>query len=366
MLYLLYKYFFDPDSIFSFLRLFRYLTFRIIYAMVTAFIIALFTGPSIIKFLRKSAFKDSPREEIEVINPSTKEGTPTMGGILIITAMLIPSILWCNLFNPFVQIIIAATIWFSALGIRDDMIKIREGRKDGMSKKEKLFWQASFGFILALIMLSPLSPVGLENATHINIPFYKHAIDVGWFYIPFVIFVIMATSNAVNFADGLDGLAVGPSIMLAMVFGVFAYVLGNLNLSKYFQFEFINGTGELAVFCAAFIGAGIGFLWFNSYPAQIFMGDTGSMMIGGVMGTVAVLIKQEFLFIIAGVVFVAEAASVFIQMLFINFAGRRLFLMAPLHHSYQKKGIAEPKVVIRLWIIAAIFALIALSTLKIR
>jgi len=366
MLYLLYKYFYDPDSIFSFLRLFRYLTFRIIYAMVTAFLIALLTGPSIIKLLRKNALKDVPREETEVINPSAKKGTPTMGGLLIVIAILVPTILWCNLFNPFVQIIIAATIWFSALGIRDDMIKVKDGKKDGMGKKEKLFWQSSFGFILALIMISPLSPLGMENASYINIPFYKYSIDLGWFYIPFVVFVITATSNAVNFADGLDGLAIGPSLMVAMVFGVFAYVLGNLNLSKYFQFEFFNGTGEIAVFCAAFIGAGIGFLWFNSYPAQVFMGDTGSMMIGGVMGTVAVLIKQEVLFVIVGIVFVAEAASVFIQMIFINYAGRRFFLMAPLHHSFQKKGIAEPKVVIRFWIISAIFALIALSTLKIR
>ncbi|RMF92909.1 MAG: phospho-N-acetylmuramoyl-pentapeptide-transferase [Candidatus Schekmanbacteria bacterium] len=334
--------------------------------MVTAFIIAILTGPSIIRFLRRKSLKDIPREEIELINPSSKEGTPTMGGLLIIISMILPAILWCNLFNMYTQIIIAATVWFSALGIKDDLIKVREGRKDGMSKKEKIFWQASFGLILALIMVSPLSPVGMDKATHINFPFYKYSVDIGWLYVPFVIFVIMATSNAVNFADGLDGLAIGPSILTAMVFGVFAYVLSNLKLAKYFQFEFLNGAGELAVFSAAFIGAGIGFLWFNSYPAQVFMGDTGSMMIGGVLGTIAVLIKQEFLFIIAGIVFVAEAASVFIQMVFINYIGRRLFLMAPIHHSFQKRGIAEPKVVIRFWIISAIFALIALSTLKIR
>jgi len=366
MLYLLYEYFYDPDSIFSVLRLFRYLTFRIIYAMVTALLIAFFLGPIIIRKLRLNSIKDEPRSEIDMVNPSQKYGTPTMGGILILISALVPILLWCNIFNPFVQITVFSIIWFAALGIKDDLIKVRKKVKDGMSKTEKLFWQALFGLILGILMVSPYSPIGWQSASSINIPFYKYPLNIGWFYIPFVVLVIMATSNAVNFADGLDGLAIGPSIMVAMVFGIFAYVIGNLNLAKYFQFRFTNGTGELSVLCAAFIGAGIGFLWFNSYPAQVFMGDTGSLMIGGVMGTVAVLVKQEVLLIIAGMVFVMEAASVFIQMISINFAGRRLFFMAPIHHTFQKRGIAEPKVVIRFWIIAAIFALIALSTLKVR
>ncbi|OGL38981.1 MAG: phospho-N-acetylmuramoyl-pentapeptide-transferase [Candidatus Schekmanbacteria bacterium RIFCSPHIGHO2_02_FULL_38_11] len=369
MLYFLYEHFYSNDSVFSFLRLFRYLTFRIIYAMLTAFLISIILGRPVIRWLKEKNIKDTSREELAVIDASKKEGTPTMGGILIVFSILIPAVLWCNLSNRFIQIIITTTLWFSVVGYYDDLLKIKYKNKDGLSIPKKLFCQFVFSFILGVLLISDYSPFWptTTNATLLNIPFYKYPItDLNWFYIPFVIFVVIATSNAVNFVDGLDGLAIGPIILSTLVFGVFSYVLGNMNLSQYFQFNYIKGTGELSVFCAAVIGAGIGFLWYNAYPAQLFMGDMGSMTLGGIIAVIAIMVKQEVLIVLAGMIFFIEGLTVFLQMISINYIGRRLFFMAPLHHTFQKRGIAEPKVVIRFWIVALIFALIALSTLKIR
>jgi len=365
MFYFLYEYLYAPHTIFSFLRLFRYLTFRIIYAMVTAFLISLIFGRPVIRWLKEKNIKDTTRE-LALVNASNKDGTPTMGGILIVISTLIPSILWCNLANRFVQIIIIATIWFALLGYYDDLLKIKKN-KEGLSIPKKLMLQFVFSFALGVLLVSDYSPLPATTATLISIPFYKYPVaDLYWFYILFVVFVVIATSNAVNFADGLDGLAIGPAILVTLVFGVFCYVMGNMKLSDYFQFNYIKGVGELSIFCAAVIGAGIGFLWYNAYPAQLFMGDVGSMTLGGIIAVIAIMVKQEALIVLAGMIFFIEALSVFLQMISINYIGRRLFFMAPLHHTFQKRGIAEPKVVVRFWIIAAIFALIALSTLKIR
>ena len=369
MLYFLYEHLYSPDSVFSFLRLFRYLTFRIIYAMLTAFLISLILGRPIIRWLKEKNIKDTSREEVAVIDSSKKEGTPTMGGILIVLSTLIPAVMWRNLSNRFVQIIIFSTLWFTIVGYYDDLIKVKFKNKKGLSIPQKLFAQFVFSFGLGILMISDYSPLRqtITNATLLNVPFYKYPVlDLGWFYIPFVIFVVIATSNAVNFADGLDGLAIGPTVLTILVFGVFSYVFGNMNLSQYFQFNYIKGAGELSIFCAAVIGAGVGFLWYNAYPAQLFMGDMGSMTLGGIIAVLAIMIKQEVLIVLAGMIFFIEALTVFLQMISINYAGRRLFFMAPLHHTFQKRGIAEPKVVIRFWIVALIFALIALSTLKIR
>ncbi|MCD4655066.1 phospho-N-acetylmuramoyl-pentapeptide-transferase, partial [bacterium] len=261
-----------------------------------------------------------------------------------------------------------AVLWFGFIGARDDYLKLKENSKTGMSEGKKILLQALFGIFLSIICLHPeWSPLPHELSTKLFIPFMKNPIaDLGVAYGLFIVFVIVAISNSVNLADGLDGLAIVPSFFVAAVFGAFAYVIGNIKLSDYLLFDYVSGSGEILIFCSSVIGAGIGFLWFNAYPAQIFMGDTGSIALGGILGTVAILIKQEFLFVIAGGVFVAEATSVFLTKYVYLPRGKRLFFRAPLHHSLQHRGLAETKVVIRLWIIAAILAMFAATALKIR
>jgi phospho-N-acetylmuramoyl-pentapeptide-transferase len=348
---------------FSVLNLFRYITFRAAYATVTALALCFILGPPVIRFLRRRRVNEAIYEEAPERHLA-KGGTPTMGGILILAAILIPTLLWADLTNRFVHVVIFATLWLGVLGFVDDYRKLR-GHRRGIPKHVKLFWQTLLGIVIGLyLMFYPFSP---EVATRTSLLFFKNSfLPLGYFYVIFVALVIVGTSNAVNLTDGLDGLATGILLFAAAAYAAMSYVTGHSKIAEYLNVLFLNGSGELAVFCAAIVGAALGFLWFNAHPAQIFMGDTGSLALGGAIGTVAVLIKQEILLLIVGGVFVIEAGSVILQVIYYRWRGKRLFKMAPLHHHFEMLGWSESKIVVRFWILAAIFALIALSTLKIR
>jgi len=369
MAYFLYKILYSPDSIFSFLRLFSYISFRSIFAFLTAFIVTLVLARMFITYFTVHGFRESRREKVD-FGKMNKKGTPTMGGIIIIISIFIPFLIWCNMENRFNQILIIALIWFGAIGFADDILKIRMGKSDvGLSRKSKLILQGFFGLVLALVILySGYSPYIEGIKFNLYIPFYKSPLmNLSWIYVPFIIFVVIAIANAVNFADGMDGLAIVPASVTTGVYGVFAYILGRVDYSSYLLYNPIPGAGEITVFCAAVIGAGLGFLWYNSYPAEIFMGDSGSQALGGIIATMAILIKQEFLFLIAGGIFLAEAFSVLLQeRIGISWLGKRIFYRAPLHHTFQHRGIAEPTIVVRFWIVSIILALLSFATLKIR
>lgn len=367
MFYFFYELLYDPETIFKFLRLFRYLTFRTIYSAVSAFLLSIVFGPIVIRYLKRAKIRDESRV-LGMVNVEHKTGTPTMGGVLIMLSVLIPVLLWCNLSNSFVQVTIFTALWFSLLGGLDDYLKLKRS-KDGLAERYKYLGQIVFSVVFAgYLLYSPLSPVSQATAPLLFFPFFKSlVINLGIWYAVFVVIVIVGSTNAVNMTDGLDGLAIVPVTLVAIILGIFAYVVGNIRLAEYLHYIYQPGAGELCVFCAAIAGAGLGFLWYNSYPAQLFMGDIGSMALGGVLGTVSVLIKQEFILLLAGGVFVIEAISVLLQKyLFTQLLGRRLFMRAPLHDTYKYRGWAEPKVVVRFWIISVIFALLSLSTLKLR
>ena len=475
---------------FSFLRLLNYISVRATFAFLTAFLISLIFGRRIILSLYKKGFRETKREVVDKIIQD-KKGTPTMGGLLIVLAILSSSLLWCNLKNLFVLLAIASVIWFGTIGLIDDRKKLIQKSSDvGLSRSKKLLLQGIFGLILGLIIFSeatspfprgssefypytfkepagfavklrdagdPLSKYireqfpaetqqlleayneshppsdslqtalvtelnqlligeslykeerfvqakltkkvqkliennpGGEDLIRLNrllleeaypkeiaksedmmhnlyVPFYKYPlINLSWFYVLFCIFIVLSISNAVNFADGLDGLAIVPASTTVAVYGLFAYIAGNIKYSEYLLYNTIPGTGELTVLCSGVVGAGLGFLWYNAYPAHVFMGDTGSQALGGLIATIALLIKQEFLFLIAGGIFLAEAVSVLVQdRVGIARIGRRFLYRAPLHHTFQHRGISEPTVVVRFWIISIILALMSLVTLKIR
>ncbi|MBZ4658716.1 Phospho-N-acetylmuramoyl-pentapeptide-transferase [Desulfacinum infernum DSM 9756] len=358
----------EYSDLFSFLRLVNYLTFRAIMAALSAAVFMFVFSRSFIFHMHRLGFQDQERDT--GLATHDKSGTPTMGGILIIGAVVFSLGLWGNWTSPFLLYPLIAMLWHGAMGFWDDYAKIRRGSGNrGMSERMKLLLQSLFSAGFAWAMVGPLSPVGPEMATRIYVPFIKyplfslHPVLYGIFIFLFVIFV----SNAVNLTDGLDGLAITPSLFVVGVLGVFAYVEGNTIYSSYLFYPYLRGAGELTVFAAACVGAGLGFLWYNAYPAQIFMGDTGSLAIGGTMAVISVLLKQEFLFPILGGLFVAEALTSQIQdKIGVRWLGRRIFYRAPLHHNLQHKGIAETKVVIRLWIISGLLALMALATLKIR
>ena len=370
MAHYLYKWLYDPESIFSFLRLFGYLSFRSIFAFATAFFVSIIFGRKIINFLQKKGVREYSRYYYRELASIYKDGTPTMGGMIIIISILIPVFLWCDLSNRFVQLLILSIFWFGGIGFFDDYLKIKKGGGDkGMSRSQKLILQAIFGFFLGFVILNEnMTPYPKSIMFNLYIPFFKEPVlNLSWFYLLFIVFVVMAISNAVNFADGLDGLAIVPASVVVVVFGVFAYILGRIDYSTYLLFEHIPKSGEITVFCASVMGAGLGFLWYNTYPAQVFMGDVGSQSLGGVIAVTAILIKQEFLFLIAGGIFLAEALSVLIQdRIGIAKLGRRIFFRAPLHHTFQYRGIAEPTVVVRFWIVSILLALASFATLKIR
>ena len=349
--------------------LFSYVTFRALMAVLTSFLIGIFFGRKLINIIYQMNFKDKTRDYGD-ISSKNKEGTPTMGGVIIFLSFLISVLIWGNLNNAFLRTMLFASFWFTALGFFDDYLKNARGSSDaGLSRTVKFSFQLVFGLILAVMVLSPSSsPFPNEIITKLYVPFVKEpVIDLGGFYFPFIILVIIGISNSINFADGLDGLATVPVALLAGVYAIFAYILSNAKAADYLLFPFIKGAEELVVVMAALVGSLAAFLWFNTYPAEIFMGDTGSLFLGGVIGTTAVLLKKEVLFLIAGGVFVLEFLSVFIQdYIGIKFLKRRIFYRAPIHHTYQFLGIAEPKIVVRFWIIAIIFTLISLISLKLR
>ena len=346
-------------------NLVRYLTFRSAAACITAMALSLMFGPALIRLLKSVQGQGQPiRPDGPESHLITKVGTPTMGGVLILSTMTISTLLWADLRNEFVWAVLSVTLGYGAIGFVDDYIKLSKASFRGLSGRAKLILQWGLGLLVSMwLMHITHGPL----ATGLSVPFFKDLlIPLGMFFPVFAAFVMVGSSNAVNLTDGLDGLAIVPTIIAAAVFALIAYLAGNHVFADYLRIREVPGTGELAVFCSAMIGAGLGFLWFNAPPARVFMGDTGSLALGGALGAVAVAAKHEIVLAIVGGLFVVETLSVVIQVFWYKRTGRRVFLMAPLHHHFEKKGWAEPTIVIRFWIVSIILALIGLSSLKIR
>ncbi len=358
---MLYLILYPLHTDFSFLNVFRYLSFRIIYAAVTAFLVAFVLAPPLIRKLQEIRLGQQVRDD----GPTrhlTKSGTPTMGGLLILFAVVLSTILWADVTNRYVWLAILATIGFGLVGFADDYLKFIGRKSKGLSASQKFMAQGLVALAIGLFFYYLPG-----YSTKLSVPFFKNFTpDLGWLYIPFAVVVIVGSSNAVNLTDGLDGLAVGPVMIASLAYTVVVYVVGNRITSDYLLIPHIEGAGELAVFTAAIFGASLGFLWFNTYPASVFMGDVGSLPLGAALGTVAVISKHELLLLLVGGVFVIEAISVIFQVASFKSRGKRIFLMAPIHHHFEMKGWEEPKVVVRLWIIAILLALLSLSTLKLR
>ncbi len=346
-------------------NLFRYLTFRSGGAVMTALVISFILGPSVIRWLKSKQGEGQP---IRVDGPEshllTKKGTPTMGGVLILLALVISTLLWADLGNRYVWVVLWVTIGYGVVGFGDDYLKLTRRNNKGLPGLLKLTLQVSIGLIAALA-ISKVAPA--ELATGLAVPFFKDVlVQLGLFFVPFAILVMVGASNAVNLTDGLDGLAIVPVMIASGCFALIAYLVGNSVFSGYLQIHYVPGAGELAVFGGALVGASLGFLWFNAPPAMVFMGVTGSLSVGGALGTISVIVKHGLVLAIIGGLFVLETASVIMQVASFKLTGKRVFKMAPLHHHFEKKGWAEPTIVIRFWIIASILALAGLSTLKLR
>jgi phospho-N-acetylmuramoyl-pentapeptide-transferase len=348
----------------TFFNIFRYITFRAAYATVTALVLSFVLGPWVIRKLRALKAGQMIREE----GPEShqrKAGTPTMGGVLIIAAVVVPTVLWADLKEPFIQILLVATLWMGTLGFLDDYLKVVKKRSRGLIAMQKVVGQVLLGVVLGVWLY--LVPIHGDYTTMTAVPFFKDRfIDFGWFYIPFIVFVIIASTNAVNLTDGLDGLAIGLSGIAVTAFAAFAYVIGRADWSGYLQILYLPGAGELTVYCAALLGAALGFLWFNAHPAQVFMGDTGSLAIGGAFGTLGILLKMEFVLVLVLGVMVIETLSVIIQVVSFRLRGKRVFKMSPLHHHFELSGWAEETIVLRFYILGILCALLAASTLKLR
>ncbi|MCJ7557349.1 MAG: phospho-N-acetylmuramoyl-pentapeptide-transferase [Gammaproteobacteria bacterium] len=348
---------FDPTF-----NLFGYLTMRAILGALTALAICFVVGPLMIKHLRVRQIGEKVRD----YGPEThllKAGTPTMGGALIIIAVAISTLLWASLDNHLVWLVLGTLLAFGAIGFVDDYKKLYVEGSEGLSPWTKIFWQSAAALAVAITLYS----AGTIEETSLLIPYMKDMlIPMGVFYVPFVYVVIVGSSNSVNLTDGLDGLAIMPTVLIAGALGVFAYATSNVNFSAYLDIPYIAGAGELLVFCAAMAGAGLGFLWFNTYPAQVFMGDVGALALGGALGAVAVMVRQELVYMVMAGVFVMETVSVILQVASFKLTGKRIFRMAPLHHHFELKGWPEPKVIVRFWIITVILVLVGLSSLKIR
>lgn len=345
----------------SFFNVFRYITLRTVYAVLTALILCLIIGPYMIESLKRYQIgqyvrDDGPKHHL------SKAGTPTMGGLLIIMVVLIATLSWIDLSNVYAWLVLFALVGFGIIGFIDDYLKVVKKKSDGLAGRYKFSLQIIVASIIAGILF--YLPV---YSTQLSVPFFKNFNpDLGWFYIIFVIFIIVGTSNAVNLTDGLDGLAIGPIIVAVMIYTLITYASGHAKIADYLLIPFINGSGELAILCGSVFGASLGFLWFNTYPASVFMGDVGSLPLGALLGAVAVISKHELLLVIVGGIFVVETVSVIFQVLSYKINRKRVFLMAPLHHHYELKGWQEPKIIVRFWIIAIILGLVALSTLKLR
>jgi phospho-N-acetylmuramoyl-pentapeptide-transferase len=340
----------------------RYETFRSVVAGLTALALSLALGPILIERFRAMRLGQTIRDEVPQTHQK-KAGTPTMGGLLILASAVIATVLLADIRDPYVWIALFVAITFGGVGLADDMLKVRRGRGQGISGRKKLGWSFLFAALAAWFLFVPM-----HFDTHLTIPFAKnlHPDLHRWGYIAFAIFVIVASSHAVNLTDGLDGLAIGPVMTVALTYWVFTYVAGNIKFATYLAVPHIVGIGEVAIFCAALIAASLGFLWYNAYPASMMMGDVGALSLGGSIGAVAVMAKQELVLLIAGGIFVVETLSVIIQVYYFKMTHKRIFLMAPLHHHFELKGWPETIVVIRFWIVSIICALVALSTLKLR
>lgn len=344
-------------------RVFHYLTFRAILGALTSLVISFVVGPIMIRKLSRKKIGQSIRE----LGPQShyeKKGTPTMGGALILIAIACSTLLWADLSNRYIWVILLVTLGYGVIGFIDDYRKVIKGNSDGLSAKAKYSWQSIIGIIAAVFLYkTAILPV----ETQLIVPFFKDVmLDMGWIYIVLTYFVIVGTSNAVNLTDGLDGLAIMPTVMVATGLGIFAYLSGHVTFSQYLAIPYLPNAGELIVFCAALVGAGLGFLWFNAYPAMVFMGDVGALALGAALGVLAVLVRQEIVLVIMGGVFVMETVSVIIQVASFKMTGKRVFRMAPIHHHFELKGWPEPRVIVRFWIITVILVLIGLATLKLR
>jgi phospho-N-acetylmuramoyl-pentapeptide-transferase len=338
----------------------RYITFRTAAATLTALFISFMVGPWLIRKLAALRVGQPIRE----IGPDhqAKAGTPTMGGLLILLSLGVSVLLWADLRNPFVWMVLGLTAGYGVLGFVDDYRKVTQQNSDGISARTKLFWQTALALGVAVAIYT--SPAFDQQ---LAVPFFKNFNpDIGWLYIPLATFIIVAFSNGVNLTDGLDGLAIGPVMIAAGTFLFLAYAAGHVNIAEYLSIKYVPGAGQLAIICGALVGGGLGFLWFNASPADLFMGDVGALALGGALGTISVLIRQEILLAVVGGIFVMEAASVVIQVASFKLTGKRVFLMAPVHHHFEKLGWAEQKIVVRFWIVSIILGLVALSSLKLR
>lgn len=342
---------------------FQYITLRVVLASLTALMIAVWMGPSMIRWLTQYKVgqfvrDDGPKSHF------TKIGTPTMGGVLILIAVALSTLLWANLSNPYVWIVLGVMLGFGAIGAVDDYQKLTCKNSKGLKARWKYFWQSMIGLSVAILLyIMAKTPA----ATQLLLPFFKNSIiPLGVFYILLSYLVIVGTSNAVNLTDGLDGLAIMPIVLVGGALGIFAYVTGHINFAEYLAVPYIHGVEEVAVFCGALVGAGLGFLWFNAYPAQVFMGDVGSLGLGAALGVIAVLVRQELVLFVMGGVFVVETLSVILQVASFKLTGQRIFKMAPIHHHFELKGWPEPKIIVRFWILTVILVLFGLATLKLR
>ncbi len=359
---MIYYLLYPLHTSYSFFNVFRYITFRTIFASITALLICLVVGPWLIRKLQSLQIDQQIRED----GPQShqiKKGTPTMGGVLIIFAVVISTVLWANLSINYTWLILLVTVGFGLIGFIDDYRKLAGQSSKGISGKARLSAEIVIALFVGIILY--LKP-GFNS--QVTIPFFKTVLlNLGWGYVLLSTFIIVGTANAVNLTDGLDGLAIGPATICFATYVLFAYFSGNIKVASYLQIPYVSGSGELAVFCGALVGAALGFLWFNAYPAEIFMGDVGSLSLGAALGTTAIITKQEILLAIVGGIFVVETFSVIFQVGYFKLTqGKRIFRMAPLHHHFELKGWAEPKVIVRFWIISILLALMAISTLKLR
>ncbi|MFH1079253.1 MAG: phospho-N-acetylmuramoyl-pentapeptide-transferase [Pseudomonadota bacterium] len=359
---MIYHLLYPLHTTFSSFNVFRYITFRTIYAAITALVICFILGPWLIRKLQSLRIGQPIREDGPDSHLS-KEGTPTMGGLLIIFAAIISTFLWSNLTIDYVWMVMMVTVGFGLIGFMDDYRKLAHKNSKGVSGKVRLMLEVIIALFISIILYCKTG-----FSSNITIPFFKTVLpDLGWGYVLLSTFIVVGAANAVNLTDGLDGLAIGPAITCFMTYLLFAYFTGNIRISGYLQIPYVAGTGELTIFCGAMVGAGIGFLWYNAYPAQVFMGDTGSLSLGAALGTLAIMTKQEILLAIVGGIFVLETVSVIFQVGWFKIShGKRIFRMAPIHHHFELKGWAEPKIIVRFWIISILLALVAISTLKLR
>ncbi|RMG40260.1 MAG: phospho-N-acetylmuramoyl-pentapeptide-transferase [Candidatus Dadabacteria bacterium] len=356
-----YHLLYPLHEVYSWLNVFRYQTFRAMLAFLFSFIIVLVLQPVFIRKLQRKGVKGQPIRGEGPKDHLAKQGTPTMGGVVVILAVTLSTLFLADLTNKYVWLTLGVMLSFAALGFVDDWRKVNQQNSRGVPGKVKLFWQICISALAGWLLLK------MGFSTELTFPFFKNlSFDLGYWFVPFVVLVVVGTSNAVNLTDGLDGLAIGPVMTVATLYALLAYLAGHKQLADYLAITHISGMGEISIILAAITAAGLGFLWYNTFPAQIFMGDTGALSLGGVLGFIAVLVKHEILLVVAGGIFVVEALSVIIQTYSFKLTGKRVFKMAPIHHHFELKGWAEPKIIVRFWIISIVLALVSLATLKLR